>query len=457
MTAISFEADLLRCYDQAGSRFALYPRPQQFTETFDAAAARDQIERSNEDPLPSRLSLYLRVPFRTNPGFHRHRTRTITCDHNPGEAYLLRLLREISFIAPLFDRDRDVIQLYLGGGTLNFLSVQQLATLMESLACQFHFSSRADRDFSIELDPRSATSEDVAQLVALGFNHVSLSVRPVNPIHSARQISAVIDACRAHGLKTINVNLTYGLPRQTLVGFAKTLDAVVTAAPDRLAVYGYSHLPEACRTQCQMDAAEPSSGEDRVALLRLAVDRLGAVGYEHIGLGHFALPGDELTHARSGGQLHCNFMGYTTHVQTDLVGFGPGAISRVGDSYWQNQNDVCGWEAAVDAGRSPVSCGRALSAEDLLREDVILQLLCAGRINIERTERRHQVDFPGHFKAELKQLAALCEQGLVRISPHAVETTSRGRLLLRIIAACFDAHLQQPAHPSVPADFSRTI
>jgi oxygen-independent coproporphyrinogen-3 oxidase len=464
MSTIPFDPELLRRHDRPGPRYTSYPTAPQFDAGFSADALRAQVERSNEDPIPRQLSLYLHIPYCTSPCFYCGCNRIITRDAQKGEAYLLRLLREIGMTASLFDRDRDVVQLHLGGGTPNFLTPLQLGTLMESLACQFHFSARRDRDFSIELDPRFVQPDDIAALAALGFNRASLGVQDfdpavqaaVNRLQSVEQTLAIIDACRASAMRSVNVDLIYGLPRQTLDGFGRTLDIVIAAAPERLAVYGYAHLPEMFRAQRQIDASQLPTAAAKLDLLQLAIDKLGGAGYRHIGMDHFALPHDELARAQAEGGLHRNFMGYTTHAQTDLVGLGVSAISRVGDSYWQNHRDIIAWEAAVDAGHGALWRGLHLDADDLLREEVIQQLMCQGRIDVQQVEARHGIVFADYFADELARLRPLQADGLVDATPAAIAATSRGRLLLRIIAMCFDAYLHRPISGAAPR-YARAI
>src|SRR5690606_13100894 len=320
------------------------------------------VTRSNDDAVPRRLSLYLHIPYCTSPCFYCGCNRIITRDRSRGDAYLARLQREIAMVAPLFDRDRDVIQLHLGGGTPNFLSPDQLGELFESLERQFHFSRADDRDFSIELDPRFVSPSEIGELAAIGWNRASLGVQDfdpavqtaVNRVQSVEQTMAVIDACRQHGMRSVNVDLIYGLPRQTLEGFGRTLDTVIAARPDRLAVYGYAHLPDLFKAQKQIHDADLPSPDGKLALLALAIDKLTAAGYDYIGMDHFALPEDELARAQRSGTLHRNFMGYTTHAETDLLGLGVSAISRVGDSFSQHHRDLSEWEEAIDAGRLPI-------------------------------------------------------------------------------------------------------
>ncbi len=458
-----FDAELLRRYDRPGPRYTSYPTAPQFGESFGEAGFRDAARAGNEDPIPRRLSLYAHIPFCFSPCFYCGCNRIITRDAGRGDAYLARLVREVAMVAPLFDRDRDVIQLHLGGGTPNFLGAGQLGELMESLNRHFHFSNSKDRDFSIELDPRFVDAGGIEALAYLGFNRASLGVQDfdpvvqqaVNRVQSVAETLAVVDACRKHGFRSVNIDLIYGLPGQNPAGFGRTLDTVLQARPDRLAIYGYAHMPQLFRAQKRIDEAQLPSPADKLALLQLAIDKLTEAGYRYIGMDHFALPGDELSIAQGNGSLHRNFMGYTTHADSDLVGFGVSSISHIGDTYSQNPRDLPAWDAVIDAGRLPVWRGLRLDADDLLRADLIQQLMCQGRVDIASLQERHQIEFQAYFAADLERLAPLVDDGLVTASPEEIAATSRGRLLLRIIAACFDRYLHQTR--DAPARFSKSI
>jgi oxygen-independent coproporphyrinogen-3 oxidase len=447
-----FDADLLRRYDRPGPRYTSYPTAPQFTPEFDEIALAEHAERSNADPIPRLLSLYLHVPYCFSPCFYCGCNRIITRDLTKARPYVDRLLREMELMAKLFDRDRDVIQLHMGGGTPNFLTPDHIGELVESLGRHFHFSSSPTRDFSMEIDPRFINEGDIAAYARLGFNRMSLGVQDfdpavqaaVNRIQSVEQTLRVIDACRENGMRSVNVDLIYGLPKQTLIGFERTLDTVINVRPNRLAIYGYAHLPELFKPQRQIDAADLPSGETKLALLRLAIEKLSAAGYAYIGMDHFALPDDDLARAQNAGGLHRNFMGYTTHADTDLIGLGVSAISHIGDSFSQNPRDLAGWEIAIDQGRLPVWRGMSLSADDVIRADVIQRLMCQGKIDIAAVEHRHDIDFHSYFEDALRQLDPLIDDGLVTFDGELLRATSRGRLLLRIIAMCFDAYLKHP-------------
>jgi oxygen-independent coproporphyrinogen III oxidase len=459
-----FDADLLRRYDRPGPRYTSYPTAPQFGGEFDEAALRESIRRSNADPIPRRLSLYLHIPYCFSPCFYCGCTRIITRDATKGRTYVARLVREIEQLGALFDRDREVIQLHFGGGTPNFLRPQELEEVVESVRSHFRLSACADRDFSLELDPRFIQDGDVAAYARLGFNRASLGVqdfdpevqRAVNRIQGVEQTLRVIEDCRKAGFRSINVDLIYGLPKQTTAGFERTLDTVLRARPDRLAIYGYAHLPDLFKPQRQIEAADLPSPEAKLGLLRLAVDKLSAAGYTYIGMDHFALPEDDLARAQAAGTLQRNFMGYTTHAQCDLVGLGMSAISHIGDSFSQNPRDLAGWEVALDQGRLPVWRGRRLDEDDVLRANVIQQLMCQGYIDIAGIERRHEIDFHAYFADALEKLKRLVEDGLATVDAQRIAATSGGRLLLRIIAMCFDRYLTDSAAAARPR-FSRVI
>lgn len=460
----SFPIELLRRYDRPGPRYTSYPTAPQFRPDFGEAQLREAAALSNGDPIPRRLSLYVHAPFCQSPCFYCGCNRVITRDRSRANDYLAHLNREISLMAELLDRDRETIQLHFGGGTPNFLTPAQLRETVETLRRRFRFSDAADRDLSIEIDPRFINAEDVAELAGAGFNRVSLGVQDfdsrvqtaVNRIQSVDETHAVIDACRRHGFRSVNVDLIYGLPKQTYEGFANTLEAVVNLRPDRLAVYSYAHLPGLFKPQQQIDAADLPSAEEKLGLLQLAIEALNSAGYEYIGMDHFALPDDDLARAHARGGLHRNFMGYTTHADCDLIGLGVSAISHIGDSYSQNYRDLPNWQAALDAGHLPVFRGLRLNEDDQLRLTLIQCLMCQNEIPVSALERRYAIDFGTYFSDAMNKLAPLVDDGLVQCNLGRITVTSRGRLFLRNIAMCFDHYLDIDTDPVRPK-FSRAI
>jgi oxygen-independent coproporphyrinogen III oxidase len=383
-----------------------------------------------------------------SPCFYCGCNRVITRDVGQADRYLERLYREIELIAPLFDRDRPVRQLHFGGGTPNFLDAVRMRELMESLARHFSFSHDANREYGIEIDPRYADGKYVGALGELGFNRISVGIQDfdpavqqaVNRIQSFEQTREVIDAARAAHFRSVSVDLIYGLPLQTLDGFSRTLDQIVALGPDRVAVYGYAHLPEMFKAQRQIDAAELPDAATRLALFGCALEKLSAAGYVYIGMDHFARSDDELARAQRAGTLQRNFQGYSTHGDCDIVGLGVSAIGRIGDSYSQNARDLVGYYAALDAGRLPVARGLQLDEDDLIRRELIGQLMCHGVLDKRAFGARHRLLFDEYFLRERKQLAPLLADGLIVEDARMLRVTSRGRLLLRIIAMCFDAY-----------------
>ena len=462
--AIAFDPELLRRHDRPGPRYTSYPTAPQFSDAFGEAELREQARLSNGEPIPRPLSLYVHVPFCESPCFYCGCNRVITRDKARGEAYLLRLYREIEMVAPLFDRDREVVQLHLGGGTPNFLSPEQLAEMVDVIGRHFRLGRGAGRDVSIEIDPRHVSPADVHALARTGFNRVSLGVQDfdpavqqaVNRVQGVEETLAVIEAARAAGMRSVNVDLIYGLPKQNLEGFARTLDTVIAAAPDRLAVYSYAHLPELFRAQRQIRDADLCDPSTKLALLQLAIDKLGAAGYRYIGMDHFARPDDELAIALEQGTLQRNFMGYTTHAACDLVGLGVSAISHIGDSFSQNHRDLSVYEATLDAGRLPLWRGVGLDRDDVLRAALIQQLMCTGAIDAAALEDRFEIEFQEYFADALPQLESLRREGLIEGDARHLRATPRGRLLLRVIAMCFDRYLGRSAQ-ATPPRYSKAI
>ena len=464
-SSIAFDAELLRRYDRPGPRYTSYPTAPVFTTEFGQAQLRAQASRTNEEPIPRPLSLYLHIPYCFSPCFYCGCNRVITRDKSRAAPYLLRLEREIERMAQLFDRGREVVQVHLGGGTPNFLTAVQIGELMETLRGHFRLSTRADRDFSIELDPRFLEPGDIASYAAAGFTRASFGVqdfdpavqRAVNREQSVEQTLAALADCREHGFRSVNVDLIYGLPRQTQEGFARTLDIVTAARPHRIAIYGYAHMPQVFKAQTQIEELDLPDPVAKLALLQLAIDKLAYGGYRHIGMDHFALPSDELARAQQTGNLHRNFMGYTTHADCDLIGLGVSAISHIGDSYSQNPRDLPGWEVAIDQGVLPVWRGLTLSFDDRLRADVIQQLMYHGAVDIDMIEYRYDIDFQEYFAEALARLAPLEADGLAMRSTRRIAATPKGRLLLRIIAMCFDRYLPAQTVPETAPRHSRAL
>lgn len=462
LQAPEFDAALIARYDVLGPRYTSYPTAPQFRADFGEMELRRAIRASNEEPIPRSLSLYVHVPFCMSPCFYCGCNRVITRDVAQADRYLERLYREIELVSPLFDRDRPVRQLHFGGGTPNFLDAARMDELLQSLSRHFSFSRSDDREFGIEIDPRYADADYVRELGRLGFNRISVGIQDfdpvvqhaVNRIQSFNETRAVLDAAHESGFRSTSVDLIYGLPLQTLEGFDRTLDQVLALQSDRVAVYGYAHMPEQFKAQRQIKAVELPDAATRLALFGCALKRLTVAGYVYIGMDHFARAGDELAQAQRDGTLQRNFQGYSTHGDCDIIGLGVSAIGRIGDSYTQNARDLIGYYAALDAGRLPVMRGLALDQDDRLRREVINELMCHGQVDMQQCGLQHGFVFTDYFMEELERLHDLARDGLVTLDEHMIRVTARGRLLLRNVAMCFDAYLGRAASP---ARFSRAI
>lgn len=459
---MDFDADLISRYDVAGPRYTSYPTAKQFVSPFDPVRYLEEVLFSNDDPIPSELSLYLHIPFCTNPCFYCGCTRLITRDVEKIARYLERLIYEAGLQGRLFDRDRMVRQLHLGGGTPTQLDDKQLAGLMGGLRKAFHFGAEQTLESSIEVDPRTVTPTRMQALADLGFNRVSFGIQDfdasvqeaVNRSQSVGQCLAVMAAAKSSGFKSVAVDLIYGLPRQTLEGFGTTLDTVVSARPGRVAVYGYAHMPQLFKAQRQIIAAELPGPKLRLELLAKAVEALTGAGYEYIGMDHFALPEDELAKAKRIGKLQRNFQGYSTLAGLDLVGLGLSAIGRVGRVYVQNAKTLNEYYGALDQGRLPVMAGLAMSDDDRVRADVINRLMCYDEVRFAEVEHSHHIDFIEYFRPELARLQEQAKDGLVALETDRIRVLPPGRFLVRHLAMTFDAYL--PREPAGPR-YSRVI
>jgi len=447
-----FDRALLAKYDVDGPRYTSYPTAPHFRGDFAEADLRQAIRSSNEEPIPRDVSAYVHLPFCASPCFYCGCARIITRDHTKAAVYLARLHREIEIASTLFDRDRLLAQLHFGGGTPNFLDADQFVELIDTLGRHFAFSRREDREFGAELDPRFCDGDYVRRIAAAGINRISIGVqdfdrsvqRAVNRVQSVEQTRDVMDGARDAGVRSINLDLIYGLPLQTADSFARTLDQVVALRPERVAIYGYAHLPERFPAQRQIDKHELPDAETRLGLLQRAVEMLTSAGYRYIGVDHFALPHDDLARAADAGTLQRNFQGYSTHAACDLIGLGMSAISHVGATFSQNAKDLAGYYAALDQGRLPIARGLRLADDDLLRADLIQQIMCAGMLDVARFESRHGIDFAHYFRDSLERLKPLEADGLVAYSPERIVVGARGQFLLRNIAMCFDAYMGTP-------------
>jgi oxygen-independent coproporphyrinogen-3 oxidase len=442
-----FDADLVARYDGRGPRYTSYPTALQFTDHFSADDYQKAALRSNRSYRP--LSLSVHSPVCRSLCYYCGCNKIVTRNAARVSRYLDYLYREIDMQAEWFADTRRVTQLHFGGGTPTYLAAQQLAQLMARLGEAFTFAAPGEREFSIEVDPRTVDEESIRWLATLGFNRLSLGIqdfdpsvqKAVNRQQSEAEVQVLLDAARVEGFKSISFDLIYGLPLQTASSFDRTLRSVIEMRPDRVAVYNYAHLPARFKGQRMIPAQQIPRPDTKLGILQRTIETLCAAGYHYVGMDHFALPDDDLVKAQRNGTLQRNFQGYATHKRCDLVGLGVSAISHVGDSFAQNAPATAVYEALLDAGRLPVQKGLEIDADDLIRADLMQALMCYGALDVAEFNRRHGIKVADYFHAELVQLAALERDGLVQLSAARIAVTPRGRLLLRSIVMCFDRHL----------------
>jgi oxygen-independent coproporphyrinogen III oxidase len=447
---------LVRKYDLSGPRYTSYPTADRFVEAFGESQFRHWLARRNIGGISLPLSIYVHLPFCDQVCYYCACTKVVTRDHGRSANYTKYLAREIAAVrrAPELVGearavpDNRLCQLHWGGGTPTFLSREEMSVLMGAIDA--NFTRDPDTETSIEVDPRSTEPGKMAFLAELGFNRVSIGVQDFDPhvqaaVHrrqSEEETRRVIDEARAAGFRSVNLDLIYGLPKQTLNSFDATLDKVLAIAPERIALYSYAHLPRLFKPQRRIAEAELPSAETKLGILTLAIGRLTRAGYRYIGMDHFARPDDDLAIAQEQGRLQRNFQGYSTHPESDLLGFGMSAIGRVGPTYYQNVKQLDEYYAALDAGRLPVARGLELTADDLARRAVIQALACNFRVSIESIEIAHVIDFKRNFAAELADLRQLEQDGLVEVGPDWIVVTPRGRLLVRAVCMVFDRYLR---------------
>ncbi|MBP1125537.1 MULTISPECIES: oxygen-independent coproporphyrinogen III oxidase [Pseudomonas] len=459
LDAICWDTDLIHRYDLAGPRYTSYPTAVQWHNQVGAFELLHALHDSRKAARP--LSLYVHVPFCANICYYCACNKVITKDRGRARPYLQSLTQEIEKVACHLGPKQVVEQLYLGGGTPTFLSHDELRQMMGSLRRHFHLLDDDSGDYGIEIDPREADWATMGLLRELGFNRVSIGLqdldphvqRAVNRLQSLEQTRAVIDAARTLQFRSINIDLIYGLPEQSPLSFAHTVEEVIRLQPDRVSVFNYAHLPERFMPQRRINSDDLPTPAAKLLMLQTSIEQLTQAGYRYIGMDHFALPDDELASAQEDGTLQRNFQGYTTHGHCDLIGLGVSAISQIGDLYCQNTSDL-GVYQNVLAGAQLATCrGLLCTPDDRLRREVIQQLICHFQLDFECIERAFTLDFRGYFAALWPQLQTMASDGLIKLDAQGIRVLPAGRLLVRSLCMLFDAYLAQQNRQQ----FSRVI
>lgn len=460
LSPVEFDTALIVKHDGSGPRYTSYPTADRFTTGSIAKQYVEALQLRQRDRESQPLSLYVHLPFCDTVCYYCGCNKIATKDRGRADQYLDYLEKEIALVCAQFDLQPQVSQLHLGGGTPTFLTNQQMERLLKMLHANFDFSENAE--CSVEVDPRRLNNGALSLLASYGFNRMSIGVqdldpavqRAVNRIQPPEMTQAVLEQGRALGFKSINLDLIYGLPLQSVETMRATLTTVLAWRPDRIALYSYAHLPERFMPQRRIESADIPLPAEKLAMLKLAVTTLLNAGYVYVGMDHFALPEDELAQALDQGTLQRNFQGYSTQADCDLVALGVSAISRVGDVYAQNQKELDAYYEDLDQGKLPLIKGLVSTRDDNIRRSVIHDLLCQSEVDVKSFESKWDIDFQQYFAEDLTQLNELQSDGLVVIDSDVIRITPRGRFLARIVAMRFDQYLR---NAKTHAKYSKVI
>ncbi|MCG6872799.1 MAG: oxygen-independent coproporphyrinogen III oxidase [Gammaproteobacteria bacterium] len=459
--ALQFDSALIQKYDVPGPRYTSYPTAPAFRTSFGEKEYRQAAALSNAAEPPRPISLYVHIPFCRTVCLYCACNRIVTSNHHRAAEYLDYLRTEIRLKGELFDPRRTVSQLHWGGGTPTYLSLEEMAELMGALGESFNLSQDPDRDFGIEVDPRTVDATIINALRELGFNRISLGIQDLDPavqkavnrIQPLDETRAVIRSARDASFDSLSVDLMYGLPHQSVRTFRNTVQEVLHLNPDRISLFNYAHLPERFKMQRKIRADTLPAPEEKLRILKMAIGLLTEAGYLYIGMDHFARPGDSMVRAMQSGELQRNFQGYSTHAACDLVGLGMSAISQVGETYAQNEAELDRYYGLLDGGWLPVARGLKLTLDDRIRRKVIHTLMCKFSLDFRAIGQEFDIDFEDYFRWELREIKALETDGLLVVDAEGITISSRGRMLVRQICMLFDRYLPYQTAQA----FSRTI
>ncbi len=440
--------ETLNKYDISGPRYTSYPTADRFVEAFTEDAYKLALEHRRATSAAQPLSIYVHIPFCESLCFFCACNKIVTKHHERSVEYLRYLNREIDLHIEHLGAGQTISQLHLGGGSPTFFSDKELSELMAMLKHNFVFAPGGE--YSIEVDPRTVDEQRLKHLAELGFNRLSFGVQDFDPevqkavhrIQPAEQVFSLVDAARRLKFESVNVDLIYGLPMQTPESFNRTLAQVVALRPNRIALYGYAHLPERFKPQRRISEYELPAAQDKITMLGSALSAFIDAGYVYVGMDHFALPDDDLAIAKRQGRLHRNFQGYSTQPDCDLISLGVSAIGRVGATYSQNAKTIEEYFDHLNNGRFPVVRGLALSRDDVIRRAVIMAIMCQGSLQYEAIELAYLIDFNSYFAAELEQLKTLENTDMVVLEEDGMHVTDTGWFFVRAVAMVFDRYLQ---------------
>ncbi len=440
--------EMLQKFDVSGPRYTSYPTADRFVEAFTEESYKQALAQRRVGGMALPLSIYVHIPFCESLCFFCACNKIVTKHHERSAEYLGYLSREIDLHVAHLGVGQTISQLHLGGGSPTFFSDDELSELMSMIKRSFVLAPGGE--YSIEVDPRTVNDKRLAHLSALGFNRLSFGVqdfdeevqKAVHRIQPAEQVFSLVETARRLKFESVNVDLIYGLPKQTPESFSRTLAQIVELRPDRIALYAYAHLPERFKPQRRISEYELPAAPAKIAMLADALSAFLKAGYVYVGMDHFALPDDALAIAKRQGRLHRNFQGYSTQPDCDLISLGVSAIGRVGATYSQNAKTIEEYYDYLNQGRFPVVRGLALTRDDLVRRAVIMALMCQGELQYESINLAYLIDFKTYFANELEALKALEGTGMVVLEDSGIQVTDTGWFFVRAVAMLFDRYLQ---------------
>ncbi|WP_049723445.1 oxygen-independent coproporphyrinogen III oxidase [Gilvimarinus polysaccharolyticus] len=445
---VPWDPELLKRYDLQGPRYTSYPTAPQFLESFDAQDFAQAIAKCNASERD--LSLYFHIPFCETLCYYCGCNKIVTHHKERAMPYLEALEREMSAIATQLDTTKPVAQLHWGGGTPTYISESEMRWLMAATRRHFNLLPGDALEASVEVHPGRMSVDKIYCLRDIGFNRLSMGVqdfdpdvqKAVNRYNSVEQVNAIMAAANECGFQSISMDIIYGLPLQSVASLSKTLDEVIALSPDRISAFGYAHLPHLFKSQGLIDDDQLPAAQQKLDMLQLIIERLQAAGYVYVGMDHFAKTSDSLVKAQNEQALYRNFQGYSTHKGCELLAFGVSAISYFGDTYIKNSKDINEYQNLINANTPAFVSGVSLTREDLIRKELISQLICHFELNFATFNQQFDIDMAQHFAPELQALTPMVADGLVTLTPTGIQVNSAGRLLIRRICMVFDQYLK---------------
>lgn len=443
------DIELLKRFNQPGPRYTSYPTAPVFSDDFTAEDFEREIVETNQEANQGDISLYFHFPYCEKLCYFCGCNMMVTRDRTAIAKYNDYLKKEIERLLPHISPARRVEQMHWGGGTPSYLTPEEILDIGEFIKARFNFAD--DIEASVEIDPRGLTREHMEAFARVGFNRTSFGVQDfnhevqeaINRVQSEEITRQTVAWAREFDFKSINLDLIYGLPFQTLESFAETVEKVIDIAPNRVAVFNYAHVPWLKKHQSVMPADKMPSPDERLNILKMTIEKLTDAGYEYIGMDHFALPTDELAVAQKNNTLYRNFQGYSTKAGADVYAFGLSAISQFRDVYAQNLKNIKDYYNRVDAGMPATNVGYRMTADDHVRKETINQLMCHLEIDKRGIEAQFGIDFEEYFALDIPKLRTFIDEGLLENGKDKIKIIGAGILIIRNVAMCFDAYLEK--------------